>query len=146
MTNEKVMEILTVVKDEYLHRGTSWDDKAAKAVEYAMEIINENAELKTEIECLKADISAQAYQINNQAGQINAYRYCLECMGRGKDQDSEKQIPKKPDYEGDGYDENGNLIYDTWICPSCESKYEVDYDEYEHCPKCGQALDWRDEI
>lgn len=58
----------------------------------------------------------------------------------------EKQIPKKPDYEGDGYDENGNLIYDTWICPSCREKYEVDYDEYEHCPKCGQALDWRDEI
>ena len=27
-----------------------------------------------------------------------------------------KQIPIKPDYEGDGYDENGNLIYDTWIC------------------------------
>lgn len=58
----------------------------------------------------------------------------------------EKQIPKKPDYEGDGYDENGRLIYDTWICPSCESKYEVDYDEYKHCPNCGQALDWRDEI
>jgi hypothetical protein len=24
----------------------------------------------------------------------------------------EKRIPKKPDYYGDGYDENGNLIYD----------------------------------
>ena len=22
----------------------------------------------------------------------------------------EKQIPKKPDYEGDGYDENGNFV------------------------------------
>lgn len=141
-----MIEILTAVKDEYLHMGTPADYKAAKAVEYAMEVINENAELKTEIECLKADISAQAYQINNQEGQIDAYRYCLERMGRGKDQDSEKQIPKKPDYEGDGYDENGNLIYDTWICPSCESKYEVDYDEYEHCPNCGQALDWSDEI
>ena len=50
-----------------------------------------------------------------------------------------KQIPKKPDYDG-------NLVYDTWICPSCREKYEVDYDEYEQCPKCGQALDWRDEV
>lgn len=58
----------------------------------------------------------------------------------------EKQIPKKPDYEGDGYDENGNLIYDTWICPSCREKYEVDYDDYKCCPNCGQALDWSDEI
>ena len=54
----------------------------------------------------------------------------------------EKQIPKKPDYEGDGYDENGNLIYDTWICPNCGKHYEVDYDEYDFCPKCGQALNW----
>lgn len=61
----------------------------------------------------------------------------------------EKQIPKKPDYEGDGYDENGNLIYDTWICPNCGKHYEVDYDDYDFCPDCGQAidkaLDWSDE-
>lgn len=56
----------------------------------------------------------------------------------------EKQMPKKPTYEGDGYDENGNLIYDTWICPCCEEYYEVDYDNYEHCPKCGQAIDGSD--
>ncbi len=56
----------------------------------------------------------------------------------------EKQIPKKPAYEGDGYDENGNLIYDTWICPCCDERYEVDYDNYEHCPKCGQAIDRSD--
>ena len=54
----------------------------------------------------------------------------------------EKQIPKKPDYEGDGYEDEGNLIYDTWICPSCSKDYEVDYDDFEHCPNCGQAIDW----
>lgn len=54
----------------------------------------------------------------------------------------EKQIPKKPDYEGDGYDENCELIYDTWICPNCDNHYEVDYDECDFCPNCGQALDW----
>lgn len=57
----------------------------------------------------------------------------------------EKQKPRKPDYEGDGYDDKGELIYDTWICPNCGKKYEVDYDEYDYCPKCGQAIDWSTE-
>lgn len=57
----------------------------------------------------------------------------------------EKQKPKKPDYEGDGCDDKGELVYDTWICPCCGKRYEVDYDDYEHCPKCGQAIDWREE-
>ena len=61
----------------------------------------------------------------------------------------EKQIPKKPDIEGDGY-ANGYLVYDTWICPNCETHYEIDYDDYDYCPKCGQAIDksvmdWSDE-
>lgn len=56
----------------------------------------------------------------------------------------EKQLPKKPNYEGDGYDENGELIYDTWICPTCEENYEVDYEEYDYCPHCGQAIDRSD--
>ena len=53
----------------------------------------------------------------------------------------EKQIPKKPYFEGDGY-ADGQLVYDTWICPNCEKRYEVYYEEYDHCPKCGQAIDW----
>ena len=56
----------------------------------------------------------------------------------------DKQIPKKPDFEGDGYDYLGDIIYDTWICPCCEEHYEVDYDNYKYCPNCGQALDWSD--
>lgn len=56
-----------------------------------------------------------------------------------------KQIPKKPTYEGDGYDRHRELIYDTWICPNCEAAYEVDYDHYDYCPKCGQRIDWTEE-
>ncbi len=56
----------------------------------------------------------------------------------------EKQRAKKPDYEGDGY-ADGKLVYDTWICPNCEKHYEVDYDDYEYCPNCGQAIDWSEE-
>lgn len=54
----------------------------------------------------------------------------------------EKQIQKKPDFEGDGFDDNGNIIYDTWICPCCEKRYETDYEEHDVCPNCGQAIDW----
>lgn len=53
----------------------------------------------------------------------------------------EKQIAKKPTYEGDGYAPDGTLIYDTWICPCCDKRYEVDYDDYDYCPSCGQKLD-----
>ena len=52
--------------------------------------------------------------------------------------------PQKPNLEGDGY-ADGVLVYDTWICPNCEKRYEVDYDEYDHCPDCGQAIDWSEE-
>lgn len=56
----------------------------------------------------------------------------------------EKEKPKKPDYEGDGYSD-GELVYDTWICPNCGKSYEVDYEEYERCPHCGQKLDGENE-
>lgn len=54
---------------------------------------------------------------------------------------AEKQIPKKPSIEGDGYDNDGNMIYDTWICPECGKRFEVDCDRYKYCPECGQHLD-----
>ena len=53
----------------------------------------------------------------------------------------EKQEAKKPYLEGDGY-ADGQLVYDTWICPHCEKHYEVDYDDYDYCPNCGQKIDW----
>ena len=56
----------------------------------------------------------------------------------------EKRIPKKPDYEGDGYDDSGNIIYDTWVCPNCGDRFEVDYETHQYCPMCGQCIDWRD--
>lgn len=55
----------------------------------------------------------------------------------------EKQIAKKPTYEGDGY-WDGQLVYDTWVCPCCGRSYELDYDDCDYCPNCGQNLDWSD--
>lgn len=67
---------------------------------------------------------------------VQAWEKALEAI--------DKQIPKKPDFEGDGYDDSGNLIYDTWICPHCGDRYELDYEVHQYCPVCGQALDWSD--
>lgn len=53
----------------------------------------------------------------------------------------EKRIPQKPMLEGDGY-WNGKPVYDTWICPSCGESYEVEFEKYDYCPKCGQAIDF----
>lgn len=101
MTNEKAIELLEDVKKDYLQRGSSsYDFTFAEAVEYAMDAINKNAELKTEIECLEEELQTlrlknedyvkNASMLNNkikyQEGQINAYKYCLECMG-GKNHD-----------------------------------------------------------
>lgn len=53
----------------------------------------------------------------------------------------QRAISTEPAYEGDGYDDNGQLLYDTLICPNCEEHYEADYVDYQFCPKCGQHLD-----
>ena len=55
-----------------------------------------------------------------------------------------KQISKKPTYEGDGYAPDGTFVFDEWLCPSCGKRYEVDYDDYDYCPNCGQKIDWSD--
>lgn len=68
--------------------------------------------------------------------QLEHEKIVLECI--------EKQIPQKPNFEGDGYDDSGNLIYDTWICPNCGDRYEVDYETHRYCPMCGQFIDWSD--
>ena len=56
--------------------------------------------------------------------------------------DSSLRVPKRPRLEGDGYDPEGNLVYDMWICPNCDWRYDVDDDDYCYCPNCGQKIDW----
>ena len=53
----------------------------------------------------------------------------------------EKQIPKEPNYQYDGY-ADGLPVWDIWECPSCGAEFEIDYDKHKHCPECGQKLDW----
>lgn len=56
-----------------------------------------------------------------------------------------KQEAKKPNIWGDGY-ADGVLVYDMYDCPNCGKHYELDYEEYDYCPKCGQKLDWSDKV
>ena len=56
----------------------------------------------------------------------------------------EKRVPRLPSVECDSVDDDSNLLYDTWYCPNCDEKYEIDYDRYDYCPNCGQAIDWRE--
>ncbi len=81
-------------------------------------------------------MAIQALEEVQQYRQIGTVEECWTAM--------EKQTAKKPDYEGDGYSD-GQLVYDTWICPCCGKHYGVDYDDYDYCPNCGQHIDWRDE-
>lgn len=53
----------------------------------------------------------------------------------------DKQIPRQPDLEGDGY-WDGELVYDTGYCPRCHQDYEIEYRTPKFCENCGQALDW----
>lgn len=57
----------------------------------------------------------------------------------------ELQNPKRPNTWGDGCDDEGGIIYDMYDCPNCGTTYEIDYDEYDFCPDCGQKLDWSEE-
>ena len=54
----------------------------------------------------------------------------------------ELNTPIIPEFEGDGTDDTGKIILDTWICPRCRTRYEVDYDRYFYCPNCRQKIKW----
>ena len=58
---------------------------------------------------------------------------------------SEKQMPKGPIYEGDGYAPDGTFVWDEWLCPCCGSRFEVEYEEHDYCPNCGQKINWGEE-
>lgn len=50
----------------------------------------------------------------------------------------------RPEYWGDGYDDEGNLVYDQAKCPECGHDFEYNINDWgsPFCPDCGKALDW----
>lgn len=58
----------------------------------------------------------------------------------------EKTVTKPVALEADGYDDKGELSYDTAYCPNCNHKFDLGYDdETKCCPDCGQALKWSED-
>ena len=86
-------------------------------------------DIEKAIDCLKAD---KEYLTDMKICDGEEIDIAIKALG--------KQISKKPNIEGDGY-ADGQLVYDTWICPCCENHYEIDYDNYDYCPNCGQHID-----
>ncbi len=88
---------------------------------------------------IKEDLRQKLYRLDDKLKEIRKYE--------SVDIDNKNNIliPQVPHYEADGYDTEGNLVYDTWICPNCETHYKVEYDHYKYCPECGQAIDWSEE-
>ena len=53
----------------------------------------------------------------------------------------EKQVEQTPALWSDGYSD-GELVYDMYDCPACGKHYELDYEQYDYCPNCGQKMNW----
>lgn len=131
---EILKERLELIKKHYAGEVKDYEEALEIGIE-ALETIKKLSDRKMTTEVLE-----------------NYMQFEDECISKGFTLKSviearEKQIVKKPTYEGDGYAPDGTLIYDTWICPCCGKKYEVDYDNYAYCPNCGQKidLDWSSE-
>lgn len=84
------------------------------------------------------DTAIKALEELQQYRSIGTVEECREAV--------ERQKSKIPDVWGDGYDEDGNMIYDMYTCPNCGENYEIDYDHYDYCPKCGQHMDKTDKV
>lgn len=132
----------------------SWlDCRRGKTIKLNDDVINTVIEALREIEQYRAigtveEIKkvVQFLSLDNDNGIIedlqllNKYRFIgtvEECR-----EARERQMPKVPNIWGDGYDNEGNLIYDMYDCPNCAKSYEVDYHDHKYCPECGQAIDW----
>lgn len=126
------------------------ESEAIEAIQFDLKI---GGEIHSQILLDAIDVAIQALETVKKLSNRNMTTEVLEnymqfedeCVKKGFTFESviearEKQIAKKPYYEGDGY-ADGQLVYDTWICPCCDKRYEVDYDDYDYCPNCGQKID-----
>lgn len=93
--------------------------------------------------CAECKMERFVCDILNQYNKVNdfANSQCAKLMCEMHEL-KERDTAKKPIYEGDGYAPDGTFVWDEWLCPNCGTRYEVDYDEYDHCPNCGQKIDW----
>lgn len=104
--------------------------QAIKIMKTEAECVSRNDGKNCDRDCGKCDLLLAVSEI------LEAYQVVISA--------AEKQIAKTPHYEGDAYDDDVELIYDTWICPNCGEHYEVGYDNQDYCPNCGQHIQHED--
>lgn len=47
--------------------------------------------------------------------------------------------------EGDGYDPEGNIVWDTFECTNCGEEHYADGEPtWDYCPQCGAKMDGKD--
>lgn len=109
----------------------SFDEQFGQVIKPYYNVTNEKI-----LELIKEDFDAKLHELDNRLKHI--------CKYESADIDNKNNIliPQVPHYEADGYDTEGHLVYDTWVCPNCETRYGIEYNHYKHCPECGQAIDW----
>lgn len=48
--------------------------------------------------------------------------------------------------EGDGYDPDGNIVWDTFECSNCGEEHHAGGEpEWDYCPSCGARMDGEEE-
>ena len=151
MTENEAIEIIEDVTWKDFGRHPDFPEAREKAIKALEEVQHwHTSEINPKIKNAFANTSTQICHncdhkdeyIEELEAEVEEYRTIgtpEECRAA-----MEKQKAKRPNYEGDGFSD-GHLVYDTWICPCCGKHYEVDYDEYNFCPECGQHIDWSEE-
>ena len=114
-----------------MERLTAWSDYGAYFPKCYEEPCDGNG---TENDCDNCDFMAEVCWKLAQYEDIGTLEEVREA--------SEKQMPKGPIYEGDGYAPDGTFVWDEWICPNCGHSFEVEYEEHDYCPNCGQHILW----
>lgn len=102
--------------------------------------MNNNSEIKTNMKPEEALKLLNDMEFAEQYQGVDKYTdmllVCKEALNRS--------TAVRPDYWGDGYDDEGNLIYDQAKCPECGHDFEYNINDWgsPFCPDCGKALDW----
>ncbi len=114
-----------------------------EAIDFLQHLLGyENAVNKGELNAPNAITSQEKEALEYILEEIEQYR----ALGTVEElrEAMEKQRAKKPCIWGDGYSD-GKLVYDSWDCPNCGDTFEIDYEQYDYCPHCGQAIGWGEE-
>ena len=145
---EKVMEILERTLNAFEDEG---DKNAAMAVDMlAFEIIELPAADVAPVvhgEWVYEDVGWICSRCGMDALTEGDYRqvrsdYCPHCGARMYDEDKTVVHAYWRGIEGDGYDPDGNIVWDTFECSNCGKEHYADGEpEWDYCPHCGARMD-----